>query len=396
MMMNKMMKERALTFNEDKTVYIIMGSKRQQGEARELLKADPLVCGNFTTKEVEVDKWLGQQLSSGGLAASVEATVLAREAKVRGAGLEIADIVNDWRARAAGGLGTALLLWETCVIPSLLYGACTWVEMTAATVRRLNNIQRWFARLILQVGPGAPLVALTRETGLLEMGLRVDREKLMFVLHLRSLGEETLARQIYEEQKNKMLPGLAKETEEICKRLNIEDINKTNLSSKDFKVLVTEACKREDEAQHIKQSDNKEKCNNIMKSTHGVQEYFEKSSLKEARETFISRTKLQPFAGNYSKDKRFLKTDWKCRCLLSKEDESHIKDGNCPIYEDIREKYDDLEDDKNLVSFFREVLSRRNALDEEISGDLLVTGVLLADGDPGDLDASQSGGPSPN
>ena len=82
--------------------------------------------------------------------------------------------------------------------------------------------------------------------------------------------------------------------------------------------------------------------------------------------------------------------------MLSKEDESHIKDGNCPIYEDIREKYDDLEDDKNLVSFFREVLSRRNALDEEISGDLLVTGVLLADGDPGDLDASQSGGPSPS
>ena len=71
--------------------------------------------------------------------------------------------------------------------------------------------------------------------------------------------------------------------------------------------------------------------------------------------------------------------------MLSKEDETHIKDGNCPIYDDIREKYDDLEDDKNLVSFFREVLWRRNALD-----------VLLADGDPADLDASQFGGPSPS
>ena len=59
-----------------------------------------MMCGEFTTKEVEVDKWLGQQLSSGGLAASVEATVVAREAKTRGAGLEIADITNDWRARA--------------------------------------------------------------------------------------------------------------------------------------------------------------------------------------------------------------------------------------------------------------------------------------------------------
>ena len=56
--------------------------------------------------------------------------------------------------------------------------------MTAASVRRLNNLQRWFARLVLQVGPGAPNVALTRETGLLEMGLRVAREKVLLVLHV--------------------------------------------------------------------------------------------------------------------------------------------------------------------------------------------------------------------
>ena len=31
-----------------------------------------------------------------------------------------------------------------------------------------------------------------------------------------------------------MLPELAKETKEICKRLNIEDVNETNISSKEF------------------------------------------------------------------------------------------------------------------------------------------------------------------
>ena len=52
-------------------------------------------------------------------------------------------------------------------------------------------------------------------------------------------------------------------------------------------------------------------------------------------------------------------------------------------------KYDTLEDDNNLVSFFKEVLSRRDALDDDNSGDLAVTGVLLATRDPADLDASQ-------
>ena len=51
----------------------------------------------------EKDKWLGQQLASGGLVESVAATVAAREGNIRGAGLEIATIVNDWRSQTAGG-----------------------------------------------------------------------------------------------------------------------------------------------------------------------------------------------------------------------------------------------------------------------------------------------------
>ena len=64
-------------------------------------------------------------------------------------------------------------------------------------------------------GAGRAPRPLTRETGLLHMGLRVDREKVMFVLHLRSLDEETLVNKIYKEQRSKNRPGLAKETEAV-------------------------------------------------------------------------------------------------------------------------------------------------------------------------------------
>ena len=59
----------------------------------------------------EKDKWLGQQLASGGLAESLAATVAAREGKFRSAGLEIATIVNDWRSQAAGG---KLAVYQAC------------------------------------------------------------------------------------------------------------------------------------------------------------------------------------------------------------------------------------------------------------------------------------------
>ena len=39
--------------------------------------------------------------------------------------------------------------------------------------------------------------------------------------------------------------------------------------------------------------------------------------------------------------------------------------GRCPVYKDIRDKYDNLEDLEDLVGFFMEVLERRDTLDED-------------------------------
>ena len=75
------------------------------------------------------------------------------------------------------------------------------MEMYRETERRLNSLQQWYLRLVLQVGPGAPLTSLYWDFTCLEMGLRVDREKLLLALHCRRLGEDSLAGKVYAEQK---------------------------------------------------------------------------------------------------------------------------------------------------------------------------------------------------
>ena len=55
-------------------------------------------------------------------------------------------------------------------------------------------------------------------------GSGVWRDKIMMVLHIRLLGKETLARNIYEEQKVKKWPGLAQESKVICAELEIEGL----------------------------------------------------------------------------------------------------------------------------------------------------------------------------
>ena len=147
-------------------------SKRIRKTIMDSLKDSPIKCGEVEMKIKESDKWwLGQQVAAGGLSESVAATVAAREPKVKGAALEIVSIVKDWRSKVVGGLETALILWEACVIPTLLHGAGTWTNMTAGTVDKLNAIQAWFLRLVLEVGPGAPLAALRWDTGLKDMKL---------------------------------------------------------------------------------------------------------------------------------------------------------------------------------------------------------------------------------
>ena len=47
-----------------------------------------------------------------------------------------------------------------------------------------------------------------------------------------------------------------------------------------------------------------------------------------------------------------------------RESEPHLLAGQCEVYGDIRASYGDLEDDTSLVRFFKEVLDRRDAIDE--------------------------------
>ena len=52
-----------------------------------------------------------------------------------------------------------------------------------------------------------------------------------------------------------------------------------------------------------------------------------------------------------------------CKCEKSKEKEKHITSYDCPVYSDIRAKYPDFDKDDDLVSYFNEVLERRDMID---------------------------------
>ena len=236
-------------------------------------------------------------LSSLGLADSVLQTIISREGKIRGACLEIAVIVNDWRAERLGGMETALMLWERCCIPSMLHGAGTWIEMNPVTEKRLNSKQSWFVRLIYQIGQGSPVSALLWDNFLLDMGLRVWVEKVMFVYHLRSLDKDSLAKRTYMQQKEHNFPGLVLETKIICQDLKIEDCNETKMSKVNYRLLVVQACHAKNE-ERIRLAASNSKCSRIKEENYGKKSYIGTQNIKNCRSWFRTRFGLTSFAGN--------------------------------------------------------------------------------------------------
>ena len=105
-----------------------------------------------------------------------------------------------------------------------------------------------------------------------------------------------------------------------------------------------------------------EKCNRIRNERYERKDYWSLKTPYQVREYYSSRVSMHPWAGNFSKDKRFQRTNWMCRCNKSREDEHHIT--VCPIYSDLRDKHGDLDCDANLVSFFRDALNRRDEMDK--------------------------------
>ena len=227
----------------------------------------------------------------------------------------------------------------------------------------LNATQQWYWRLILQVGPGAPLASLAWDVACLDMGVRVQQQKVLLVLHLRHLDQESLAHKVYLEQLAMGWPGLASEAEQICKELNIENVNTTSCNKYDFKLILSKACHIRNEYILRNLGEGKEKCSRIVKEQYGQKEYIQKKYISEVRNIYRTRYGQRYFAGNFSHDNSYRKTNWMCKCGLSKEQEKHITSGQCPVYSDIREKYEDFKNDEDLVSYFDEVLDRRDRIE---------------------------------
>ena len=129
------------------------------------------------------------------------------------------------------------------ILPTLLYNAETWVEISREAEERLENIQLFYLRLVLRLPKGTPKPALLSETGLLGMKYRIWKKKGMLAHHIKNLDSSTLAKQVWTEQRSQHWPGLAKEVSSICAELGVDDVSTNIVEEKQaLKTKISKAC----------------------------------------------------------------------------------------------------------------------------------------------------------
>ena len=182
-----MLQEKCLESHLDKTCFIVCGSRKYKQMVEKNLARNPLMFGQFTIKQKDSDKYLGQVLHGGVFEESAGATVREIMGRIKGATMEIKSIVEEFQMQAVGGMMAAWELWDKALIPS---GAGTWLGDCREAIKLCDNLQNFFWRVLLKVPESCPKVALRCETQMMGMKRRIWEEKVFLLLRIKCMMKE--------------------------------------------------------------------------------------------------------------------------------------------------------------------------------------------------------------
>ena len=92
-------------------------------------------------KEKVSDKYLGNNIHSEGIKASVFCTISNRFDRISASIIETRAIIDDCRINAVGGLLAVLYIWELAILPALLNNSQAWTNICDKSLKMLEDLQ---------------------------------------------------------------------------------------------------------------------------------------------------------------------------------------------------------------------------------------------------------------
>ena len=160
------------------------------------------------------------------------------------------------------------------------------------TMHKLENLQLRFYRAILSIGTGCPIPIIYWDTGGMMMRYRIMKRKLLFFHHLATLSTDSLAREIFEVQKEMKIPGLVSECNKILIEAGVIEVDK--FSKSQWKTFVNRLCRKLNEDDLLNQIRKYKKLEySDLKNEHcDLKNYMVNLNLHDARMRFKIRAQM--------------------------------------------------------------------------------------------------------
>ena len=170
----------------------------------------------------------------------------------------------------------------------------------------LSKLQTQFYRAILAESWGCPTPSLYWDTAGLLMKNQILKKKLLFLHHLATLPEDSLAREVYEVQTRLSLPGLVDECKEMLAEFMVTDI--ISFTKKQWKLFIKKRIEEKNKYELLEQIKGYKKLcyEELSKESYEVKEYFFKLNVQQVRMKHKLRSRMTPTVRmNFSWDPQF-------------------------------------------------------------------------------------------
>ena len=295
----RMEKEKKKSFGLKKTKYMIVKTGREEEEEiNEAVKAGRI-------QRTDKCKYLGVTISTDG-----QLTEHIKELN------STCDTIN--REISAIGVKTQVgkeevrvkfKLFETCLMPALLYGMETWKKLSKAEVQNVEKIQGKALKRIFSLPITTPYIGLIIETGVWPAEQRINYSSLMLYHNIISSSKDRLVKQIIQEQRAQNHSNTVYDkVGTIAKELNIKLEKAVIMKKSDWKRTAKDKIQNQIQERVEKEMENKTKLRTVREDKWERKEYITTCDSDLVKDIIKIRLHIWELKKNYPREEE----DTKC------------------------------------------------------------------------------------
>ena len=181
-------------------------------------------------------------------------------------------------------------LFETCLMPAIIYGLEVWGRITATEMKKISKIQVSALKQILHLPKLTPNIGILYETGIWPIKERIEYSTMMFFHSIMKSDDERISKKIIEQQqKEKLKDTMYDRVKDIAEELEINIAKVGAIKESTWKRLVKYKMKNKIEESLKKEMEGKTKSRTIKEDKWKMKEYILNCNGEDARDIMLMR-----------------------------------------------------------------------------------------------------------